>query len=113
METRVRLSDWIPCHESGSSAATSRVKARQTKISIKARQTKISIKASQTRICSLLASQGPHVGYVRSTPQMFIMTDLQRTDTTEFRGRLYVPRGPRASPLCRCLRYEVSQESSV
>ena len=66
-------------HESCPSAARFRVKARQTRISIKARQTSIS---------RLLASQGPHVGYVCSTPQIFMMTDLRRTDTTEFRGRL-------------------------
>ena len=42
-------------------------------------------------IC-LLASQGPHIGYICSTPQVFIMTDLRRTDTTEFRRRLCVPR---------------------
>ena len=103
--TRVRFSDWTPCYESCPSAARSRVKARQTRISIKARQTRIS--------SLLLASQGPHVGYVCSTPQIFITTDIRRTDTTEFSGRLYVRRGKRASPLCRCSRYEVSQESSV
>ena len=105
VETRIRFSDWTPCHESCPSAARSRVKARQTRTSIKAKQ---------TRISSLLASQGPHVGYVCSTPQIFIMTDLRRSDTTEIRRRLYIPRRKRASPLCRCSRYyEVSQESSV
>ena len=48
-ETRVRFSDWTPCHESCPSAARSRVKARQTRIS------------------SLIASQDPHVGYVCGT----------------------------------------------
>ena len=71
------------------------------------------VKARQKRISSLLESQDPHVGYVCSTPQMFIMTDLRRTDTTESRGRLHVPRGRRASPLCRYSRYEVSHESIV
>ena len=103
-ETRVRFSDWTPCHESCPSAVRSKVRARQTRVSIKAKQ---------TRISSLLASQGPHVGYVCNTPQIIMMTDLRRTDTTEFRRRLYVPRRKRASPLCRCSRYEVSQESSV
>ena len=68
------------CCESCPSAARSRVMARQTRVS------------------TLLASQGPHLGYVCRTPQIFIMTDLRRTDTTESRGRLYVPRGKRASP---------------
>ena len=75
-ENRVRFSDWTPCHESYLSAARSRVKARQTRIAVKAKQ---------TRISSLLASQSPHVGYVCSTPQIFIMTDLRMTDTTEIR----------------------------
>ena len=94
---------WIfmACHESCPSAARSKVKARQTRISIKAKQ---------TRISSLLAWQGPHVGYVCSTPQIFIMTDLRRTDTTEFRRRLYVPRTKRASPLCRCSRYSLPRK---
>ena len=95
---------WNIRHESSPSAVRSRVRARQTGISIKAKQ---------TRISSLLASQGPLLGYVCNTPQIFIMTDLRKTDTTEFRRRLRVPRRKRASPLCRCSRYEASQESSV
>ena len=98
---RLRFSDWTPCHESCPSPARSRVKVRQTRISIKARH---------MRISSLLALQGPQVGYVCSTSQIFRMTDLRRTDSTEFRRRLYVPRGRRASSLCRYSRYEVSQE---
>ena len=69
--------------------------------------------AEQTRVSSLLASQGPHKAYICSTPQVFIMTDLRRTDTTEFRRRLCVPRREGASPLCRCSGCEASQESSV
>ena len=78
------------CHESCPSAARSRVKARQTKI-------------------SSLRAQGPHVGYVCSMPQIFITTDLRRADTTESRGRVYVLRGKSASSLCRWSRYEVTQ----
>ena len=51
--------------------------------------------------------------YESCTPQIFVMTDLRRTDTTESRGRLYAPRVKRSSPLCRCSRYEVSKESRV
>ena len=41
--------------------------------------------AKKTRVRSLLASQGLHIGYMCSTPQVFTMTDLRRSDTTEFR----------------------------
>ena len=68
------------CHESSHSAARSRVKERQTRIS------------------SLPVSQGHLVGYVCSTSQSCIMTDLRKTDSTEFTRRLYVPRGREQVP---------------
>ena len=67
----------------------------------------------EDEVSSLLASQGPHKGYICSLPQVLIMTDLRRSDTTEFRRRLGVPRRKRASPLCQCSRWEASREGSV
>ena len=69
--------------------------------------------AKTTRVSSLLASQGPHTGYICSPPQVFIMTDLRRSDITDIRRRLGVPRRKRASPLCKCSRWEASREGSV
>ena len=34
--------------------------------------------AKQTRVSSLLASQRLHIGYICSTPQVFVMTDLEK-----------------------------------
>ena len=59
--------------------------------------------AKQTSVSSLPASQGPHIGYICSTPQVFIVPDLRRTDKTEFRRRLCVPRRE-SKPLVQVLK---------